>query len=435
MDQFAFFGKIRKEENNAVLESISLFKVEGIIMSQDGSDRSSHNQHLDRELDEPSLKPPSNKKLLCIAFISFQSFAMVQFGAAIWAGSEAMLGDSIAMMIDSLAYLFNMVAERQKEVYATQLQQQYISSSTTGLTSFTQSKMVLEYRKYTYQLELIPPLVSVSTLLVLTVFVLKESVETLILDFQGDRSSQSDPDVNLMAIFSFINLMLDAVNVGYFASANHALGYKTHRDSHDNIDNGTETKIMGTNGVITQTDGAQKEENDSDNVDVVNINNFDKIETNEPCACSTKTFVTPLDEPCSCLTPLAEESPSYGSNESLDGSNESSDGRFIGDKNDDATNLNMCSAYTHVFADTVRSFCVIIASLLAKYTEAVTPEIADASAAVVVSILIFLSIFPLLSGMIQTFKSLRDINQLLKMKEDGENDDEDQVELLGFAHA
>ena len=87
-----------------------------------------------------------------------------------------------------------------------------------------------------------------------------------------------------------------------------------------------------------------------------------------------------------------------------------------------------------MFADTLRSLCVIAASLSAKFSDNVTPEIADASAAVVVSIFIFLSIFPLLSGMIQTFKSLREVNQSLEMKEQEEGE-EDQVELLGFAHA
>jgi F0F1-type ATP synthase assembly protein I len=63
----------------------------------------------------------------------------------------------------------------------------------------------------------------------------------------------------------------------------------------------------------------------------------------------------------------------------------------------------------------------------------VTPEVADASAAVVVSVLIFLTLIPLISGMIQTFKSLKHVNRLLKMKGSDGNEDEDQVELLRFA--
>mmetsp|Transcript_10 Transcript_10/g.23 ORF Transcript_10/g.23 Transcript_10/m.23 type:complete len:398 (+) Transcript_10:152-1345(+) len=397
-------------------------------MSEDGGDRSLQNRALDQPLDDSSSKPPSNKKLLCIAFLSFQSFAILQLGAAIWGGSEAMLGDSIAMMIDSLAYLFNMVAERKKEVYATKLQEQHSASSSNDLEPFTKNRMVLEYRKYTYQLELIPPLVSVTTLLVLTIIVLKKAVYSLILDFQGDEHLGPDPDVNLMALFSVINLVLDAVNVGYFASANHALGYKTNRERQDNDTD------AGTNALIKPSDDSETDNEHSDNFDVVNVDNMDRLENDRPCSCPKTTSDTgssPLDESCACpSTPFSTESPSYGSNDSFDD-------HFLDHKvDDDGTNLNMCSAYTHVFADTIRSLCVVIASLLAKYTEAVTPEIADASAAVVVSILIFLSIFPLIGGMIQTYHSLREVNQLLKANETGENvDEEDQVELLGLVHA
>ena len=84
--------------------------------------------------------------------------------------------------------------------------------------------------------------------------------------------------------------------------------------------------------------------------------------------------------------------------------------------------------YQHVAADTMRSFAVILASLLAKFTNAVTSEVADATAAVIVSILIFLSVLPLIGGMVQTFQSLKHINGLLKTNE--EEEEEDQIELL-----
>ena len=70
--------------------------------------------------------------------------------------------------------------------------------------------------------------------------------------------------------------------------------------------------------------------------------------------------------------------------------------------------------------------------MLAKFTNIVTSEIADACAAVVVSILIVLSLIPLVGGMIRTFNALIDVDRLLKSKESQENNenDEDQVELL-----
>ena len=56
----------------------------------------------------------SNRRLLCISFFTFMSFALAQTTAALIAGSQAMLADSITMMVDSFAYIFNWYAERQK---------------------------------------------------------------------------------------------------------------------------------------------------------------------------------------------------------------------------------------------------------------------------------------------------------------------------------
>jgi len=283
---------------------------------------------------------------------------MVQLIASIVAGSESMLGDSIAMMVDALTYLFNLCAEQQKDFYAIKLQQQQqleTSSSHIHEVPTSQNKiMVLKYHKYTHQLELIPPLLSVTILLVVTVVVLKESIYTLILDSIRDVSLQADPNVNLMAIFSFLNLLLDVINIVYFASSKHAMDYKK---------------------------------------------------------CDTNIFSD------------GRKSVSIEDNENDDDDDDNS-----------VSNLNMYSAYTHVFADTLRSFAIIFASLLAKFTDSITSEIADAAAAVVVSVLIMLSLIPLIGGMVQTYKALRDVNILLKSKESLENDeeDEDQVELLRF---
>jgi Co/Zn/Cd efflux system component len=68
----------------------------------------------------------------------------------------------------------------------------------------------------------------------------------------------------------------------------------------------------------------------------------------------------------------------------------------------------------HVFADTLRSIAVIVASSLAEFVPSITSEVADAGAAVVVSILIVLSLVPLVGGMVKTFKALRDVNQQLR---------------------
>jgi Co/Zn/Cd efflux system component len=53
----------------------------------------------------------------------------------------------------------------------------------------------------------------------------------------------------------------------------------------------------------------------------------------------------------------------------------------------------------HVFADTVRSIALIIASVIAEFVDGVTSEVADATAALVVSLLILLSLIPLFQGL------------------------------------
>jgi Co/Zn/Cd efflux system component len=72
-------------------------------------------------------------------------------------------------------------------------------------------------------------------------------------------------------------------------------------------------------------------------------------------------------------------------------------------------NLNMCSAFTHVFADTLRSIAVLFAAALAKLWSGVTPADADAMAALVVSGVIVLSLLPLLKGLWRSAAEFRSI--------------------------
>lgn len=52
---------------------------------------------------------------------------------------------------------------------------------------------------------------------------------------------------------------------------------------------------------------------------------------------------------------------------------------------------------------------MVIAAILAELVDGVTPEEADATAAVVVSGLILLSLIPLIHGLVQTFSELKAI--------------------------
>mmetsp|Transcript_5205 Transcript_5205/g.7346 ORF Transcript_5205/g.7346 Transcript_5205/m.7346 type:complete len:315 (-) Transcript_5205:1714-2658(-) len=173
---------------------------------------------------------PSNEALLSIAFISFMGFAICQTIASFIAGSEAMMGDSAAMVVDALTYLFNLIAERRKNSFDEIWEQQHQENEDT--VDFEKQKLERERakRKMVLHMELIPPLISLTVLVGLTILVSREAIQILILDVHRDESEQANPNINIMLIFSSLNLGLDILNVSCFAKANHALGYETSPD-------------------------------------------------------------------------------------------------------------------------------------------------------------------------------------------------------------
>jgi hypothetical protein len=137
---------------------------------------------------------------------------LVQAGFAILVDSQSMLADSEAMGVDAITYLFNSCAERIKNApYSAQ--------------ELKLPADVLEYKRTLKRLylELIPPLISVSTLIGVTILTLCDATHTLF----GDNNSEVDTDaddemVGVMLFFSALNLVLDIVNVTCFAKADQA---------------------------------------------------------------------------------------------------------------------------------------------------------------------------------------------------------------------
>ena len=149
------------------------------------------------------------------------SFTLVQTVAAVIAGSEAMMGDSAAMFVDALTYLFNLVAERKKNQFDQTWQPCGVGGQhAKRIRQRAKRKMVLT-------MELVPPLISVTTLIGITIVVTQKAVRVLVLDTKRDVSLQGDPNINLMLFFSTLNLGLDFVNVFCFAKANHGMGFET----------------------------------------------------------------------------------------------------------------------------------------------------------------------------------------------------------------
>ena len=86
----------------------------------------------------------------------------------------------------------------------------------------------------------------------------------------------------------------------------------------------------------------------------------------------------------------------------------------VAESDDDSTdatgtfNLNMCSAWTHVCADTLRSIAVLCAAALASahVPGRLTAGQADSDAAIVVSGIILISLVPLIQGLILTARKI-----------------------------
>ena len=373
------------------------------------------------EDDDILNEKPSNEKLLTVAFCTFMGFTILQSIAAYIAQSEAMMGDSAAMAVDAFTYAFNLIAERMKRKLkkaSSQSEVTMVSGKTGDETSdeFTDDPKIKEIdersrKKFNLYLEIIPPIVSVTTLIVVTIFVLKTAIETILLDEDRPISEQSEPNVILMFTFSTLNLLIDVTNVFCFAKAKRAFGYNTDVQNtwDDHIEppgtanmtidykddkslkqsskfykGSRKTKQRGKYQHIISNEESFEEIDGIELVDKPNQNHSSEEKNNDgnPDDVDNDVNDSATDEE------WAEREPNHLSEFAVHFEHE-----------DDETNLNMCSAYTHVFADTIRSLAVIIASVLAKFHDHITPEEADATAAIVVSGVILLSLLPLFNGL------------------------------------
>jgi Co/Zn/Cd efflux system component len=200
---------------------------------------------------------------------------------------------------------------------------------------------VYQRKLHRLYLELLPPFISVTTLLVVTFFAMDGALQTL----WTQQANSSNPTLSIMLFFSALNLLLDGVNVIFFARAHQA--------------------------VLTPV-------------------NFDKE----------------LPIPSERMPFLPE-----GLSETQNSTVEDLDDDDLSQESGPLVNLNMCSAWTHVFADTLRSVAVLIAAGVAKLFAVITPDEADALAALLVSLVILLSCVPLIQGLFHTAREIRILHQ------------------------
>mmetsp|Transcript_12570 Transcript_12570/g.18045 ORF Transcript_12570/g.18045 Transcript_12570/m.18045 type:complete len:352 (+) Transcript_12570:69-1124(+) len=319
--------------------------------------------------DEEETSTPSNIYLLNVAFYSFALFAFGQMIVAVWiAKSQAMVGDSAAMVIDSLTYLFNSYAEKIKN--------KSLKESVDDNLSAAEKKLKrLERTRQRLWLEIIPPLCSVMTLIVLTIYIIVDAFNTL--SKSDHEDGENDPNIGIMFFFSALNLVLDIMNVTCFARAKHAFGFAV-------IDKDRHRYVLAYNGSLhnEMADSMKRERSEVD------------------FALQTDQKDDSLENYCSISEPEKSDTalhiiPSVEEEE----------------KSDDI-NLNMCSAYTHVFADTLRSTAVLIAAGLSYTFKVGEPQFVDAVASLAVSIIILLSLGPLFKGIFHAAEQLKQLSKL-----------------------
>jgi hypothetical protein len=184
-----------EQERKSFLQSLEIDQQ--IQSSRDGyhHDHDHDHDHHDNHHAHDDNRP-SNENLLGTAVCSFMSFASIKTVVAVFAKSEAMLGDSAAMIVDSFTYLFNWYSERRKvhfetEEWAMSLELlRDIHEDQEGQRILARTR-----RKYILQLELIPPIISVSTLVVVMAFVLHKAIRVLILDDNRAITLQGNPNI------------------------------------------------------------------------------------------------------------------------------------------------------------------------------------------------------------------------------------------------
>ena len=308
-----------------------------------------------------------------MAFFSFFGFTVIQSSVAFVAKSEAMMGDSAAMAVDALTYGFNLYAERKKnqdnerERSAEEIEIEIELSENVGFENGTthdnrcqaeraQLNRHLYRRRRHLRLELVPPLTSVSILILVTGFVLHKSIHVVvlhksihvvILDAHRSRREQSRPNLILMMSFSVLNLLLDLANVTCFARAKHLMGFNTIDAQSPEITLKEESMGLQHYDVIGDSDDVPSEYEDQSLNNSV-IESYDYHSKIEATVTNGSGLIPMGERACS-----NEENGEPNSFDIQNEPNMTDEAENVDQS--DRVNLNMCSAYT-VSSECRRSF-------------------------------------------------------------------------------
>ena len=408
----------------------------------------------------------TDEQLLIVAFLSFLSFAILQMMFAIYvAHSHAMIGDSSVMFLDALTYLCNGYSERQKRHYSTQYEYQIpppppppseplspvqsppstIHEPTTDsnnrnvanhdraldsveITSRNsddeadqqQQLLFLELRQKVIVLEIVAPSISVVALIIVTIVVTQQAIRTIqslestVSTGPEDRHVTEEPNLYVILWFSLFNLLLDGINMYFFTRPNHIRSICSQILRYICTCCGRPSRRPITS-VVKMTEEEEDGMTDSDLTELPDCT--DGVVLPSSTSAATTTFSPAMARGHNVLLQDVSMSHSrtkehYNHSRSNATSNTTTTATPRPTKIV-RTNMNMCSAYTHVLADTLRSIAVITAVLLALYND-IEPALADATAALIVSALIALSLIPLVQGLYHNVYELYNIRLQLQ---------------------
>jgi Co/Zn/Cd efflux system component len=258
-------------------------------------------------------------------------------------------------------------------------------------------------------LEIVAPSISVLALIVVTVLVTQQAIRTIQSiespsSIRQNRHTREEPNLYIILFFSIFNLLLDGINMYFFTRPNHlSICSKISFFVSSCCRRYQRTPGNDTEDGMTDQDMTDLDRNDDDD---------DRDSHNgivlQPHPQPTTKSHTPV---MSGGNNLLELFPHTHTKEHYTHHSQSS--ATARTTKTVPTNMNMCSAYTHVLADTLRSIAVITAVLLALYND-IEPALADATAALIVSFLIALSLIPLIQGLYNNVYELYHIRSQLQ---------------------
>ncbi len=290
----------------------------------------------------------SNQRLLQVTTCLFLLFVIAEFIGSIRSNSLSLLGDASAMSIDVVAYLCNMIAEYLKRNSSNDL---------SAGTNFT--------------LTILVPLFSIMCLLVVTSYIIYDAIIVL-------RKPPKVDDVSIEVLYTFsgVNLLIDIIcSVLFLARA---------KDIFD------EPSLLPHIHVFMESSVELADEdfshNDEDLIHEVTTETPVTISFANCCNKRGRDYCSFFYSQSTHYTTVCGVEISHINTSPANTAVPITNSR---------KNFNMISAFSHIGGDSLRTLSVIIAATISLCT-GIDGDIMDAVAAIFVSVVIVVAIFPLL---------------------------------------